>query len=406
MDIQKLFFSKKTNQNIKNNAFNKTNNHSSDSAQNQPANHNFLSRLSLNRRFAEIKSDGEGLSEKIIQLPQIISDTIDNSDSSMLRLSEISENLQACFSVEEAYRVFSDWMQQFFPSCSGHLFSVDVSADIVKSVLLIGNRQYSEIEFHLNDCRALRQGKKYYVDARRSGFRCKHLLDEESLSYTLCIPMLARGKNFGLFSIGIENLRELSESEFRLIDKVVKQLTFAVTNISEREDLQQQSTIEPLTNLFNRRYLEDFLTREIVRAERYQREIGLIFCDVDYFKSINDIHGHEAGDIVLVNIANLLKENVRESDIICRCGGEEIIIVLLETSLENTRIKAENIRKKIASLTHRYGDKNLKKITASFGVSCYPKHGNTVKALVAAADKAMYEAKENGRNRVEVARNP
>jgi diguanylate cyclase (GGDEF)-like protein len=395
MEIKKLLFGKNASQ--KNS--NQTNTPSSKIINLKKSKWNIFNRFS-----PEYQLDEEAVLGEIFLLPTTDSDITDNLSLGMWRLNEISEKLQACVNVEEVYRVFSDWMQKSFPTCSGHLFSVDVSLGIVKTVSVFGNRSYSEIEFYLDDCRALRQGREYYVDPCRPGLRCKHVLEEGSLSHTLCIPMGARGKNFSLFSMGIEKTKELSEFEFRLIDVVVKQLNFMIANLSEREILQQQSYIEPLTNLYNRRYLEDFLYKEIIRAERSQREIGLILLDIDHFKRFNDIYReHAFGDYILKEVGNLLQKMTRKSDIACRYGGEEMILILLESTLEDTRIRAENIREELARLPLHYGNKDLGKITASFGVACYPRHGSAIEELVAAADKAMYEAKRNGRDRVAVA---
>ncbi|WP_237396900.1 GGDEF domain-containing protein [Okeania sp. KiyG1] len=166
-----------------------------------------------------------------------------------------------------------------------------------------------------------------------------------------------------------------------------------------------QSIRDPLTGLFNRRYLEEFLNRETYRAIRTEKPIGIIMIDVDHFKRFNDEFGHAAGDIILKNLGSFLKQNVRDYDIACRYGGEELIMILPGSSLESTAKRAEQIRKEIKQLSVEYDGILLSSITVSLGVACFPEHGKTGEKVIQAADAALYQAKYEGRNRVVVAPN-
>ncbi len=166
--------------------------------------------------------------------------------------------------------------------------------------------------------------------------------------------------------------------------------------------LSDQATTDPLTGLYNRRYLMDFLHRELERARRGATPVAAILLDLDHFKRINDTFGHAAGDLVLTEIAGLLKRHIRGSDIVCRHGGEEFVLVLPGASLEGARQRAENIRNLVKSFDLKYHDQPLGTITASLGVALFPDHAAEGESLLHAADEALYDAKGAGRDRVVV----
>jgi diguanylate cyclase (GGDEF)-like protein len=165
-------------------------------------------------------------------------------------------------------------------------------------------------------------------------------------------------------------------------------------------ELSEQVITDPLTRLNNRRYLWDFLGRDLIRARRAVLPVAAILFDIDHFKRFNDTWGHEAGDLVLKSVADVIRQNVRGSDIACRYGGEEFIIVLPEATRTVAVQRSETIRRDIERMEVSLGEKQLDRVTASFGVALYPTHADNAEALVRAADDALYQAKENGRNRV------
>lgn len=165
-------------------------------------------------------------------------------------------------------------------------------------------------------------------------------------------------------------------------------------------DLQEQAITDPLTGLYNRRYLSEFLPRELARTERKGAPVAFIMVDIDHFKRVNDNYGHDAGDQVLREIADLLGKNVRGGDIACRYGGEEFALILHEAGAETAQRRAEDIRAAIKRLDPTYAGKRIGGITASFGIALFPDHAEDSVALVRAADEAMYQAKRGGRDRV------
>jgi diguanylate cyclase (GGDEF)-like protein len=158
-----------------------------------------------------------------------------------------------------------------------------------------------------------------------------------------------------------------------------------------------------LTGLYNRRYMEDALNREIHRAERSGKPLSVLMIDIDHFKSFNDKYGHDAGDFVLSALARAIMKNIRSSDMACRYGGEELAVVLPEASLECACERAEQMRLVIRETNFSHLGQTLPAPTASFGVAVYPANGTTQATLLKAADGALYRAKHEGRDRVCVA---
>ncbi|RJF86851.1 sensor domain-containing diguanylate cyclase [Oleomonas cavernae] len=166
-----------------------------------------------------------------------------------------------------------------------------------------------------------------------------------------------------------------------------------------QERLREQSTHDALTGLYNRRYLDDTLARELTLAQRHGHEVSVILGDLDHFKSVNDRFGHLAGDEVLRAFGELMKGHARSSDIYCRYGGEEFLLVLPRVTTAIAIERTEQLRRSLAATPIPF-DKVLIPVTASFGIATFPRDGQTADALIAAADKALYGAKAAGRNRV------
>jgi diguanylate cyclase (GGDEF)-like protein len=177
----------------------------------------------------------------------------------------------------------------------------------------------------------------------------------------------------------------------------------AIVSTQNEARMREISVRDHLTNLFNRRYLEESLEREIRRSLRVSRTIGIIMFDIDHYKQINDEWGHAAGDAVLQEIAQMALGDIRGGDIACRYGGDEFVLVLPETSLEVTRARAEILREKAKGMQIEYNSQKIKRITLSMGVASFPDHGSTGSDLLKFADQALYRAKNGGRDCVAVA---
>ena len=200
-----------------------------------------------------------------------------------------------------------------------------------------------------------------------------------------------------------EALGYLTDSKNRLALTLARQISLALASLSLRESLQAQAIRDPLTNLFNRRYLEESLQREVARVKRRGASLGVIMVDLDHFKEFNDAFGHKAGDALLAALATLLKNHIRQEDIACRYGGEEFLMILPETPLTVTVQRAEELRELVSRLKVQFLGQTLGMITASLGVAAFPEHGDDWEELIRTADTALYRAKKEGRNRVVVA---
>ncbi len=168
-------------------------------------------------------------------------------------------------------------------------------------------------------------------------------------------------------------------------------------------ELRDQSIHDPLTGLFNRRYMEDVMEREIFRAKRHKTMLSFLMIDIDHFKKFNDSYGHEVGDIFLAEVSSFLKKNCRGEDIVFRYGGEEFTLILTETGLDNAKKYAEKLREDIKKIKIDHNNQELSGVTISIGVALFPEHGRDAKTVLEAADKALYYAKWAGRDRVKVA---
>jgi diguanylate cyclase (GGDEF)-like protein len=201
-----------------------------------------------------------------------------------------------------------------------------------------------------------------------------------------------------------DETESITDHVLPLMIRTADLLALALANLHLRENLHEQAIRDPLTGLFNRRFLNEALARKLSEAQRHQRALALLLLDIDHFKRINDTYGHDAGDAVLRAVGRLLSSGLRAEDTACRFGGEEMLLVLSEITREDALASAERLRKTICTLDIESGGAVLPLITVSIGVSLFPYHGTTADTLITAADHALYEAKTGGRNRVCVAK--
>jgi diguanylate cyclase (GGDEF)-like protein len=261
------------------------------------------------------------------------------------------------------------------------------------------------LTFTPKECWALRQSRSYWMDDARTHPLCQHPFISEQTSVYHCVPLMAQGELLGLLHLAQlpGAIDGINITHRRLAETTAEQIALALANLKLRQTLQNQSIRDPLTNLYNRRYLEETLEREFYRAERSQQPVGIIMVDIDHFKRVNDTFGHDAGDRVLRQLSIFLNEHIRKGDIACRYGGEEFTLILPGANLEVVQRRAELMREKIKHLDIPYGSKNLGPITLSLGVATFPEHGTQLEEVLKAADTALYRAKALGRDRVVIA---
>lgn len=317
-------------------------------------------------------------------------------------LAEFNEWLQSSDSLEELFLVVSSFLEKLLPGSSGAVYVYANSRDVLEAVC---SWPIEGVVTHFEppECWALRRGRSYFYGKNTVDFPCIHVSAEHSERLPdryFCLPIIAHGDTVGLLHLVFD---EGAESEGldtqKLANFCAEQISLAIANVKLREQLRDQSTRDPLTGLYNRRYFLDFAKREINRSTTTKRPAALISLDVDHFKQFNDEYGHDAGDTVLKALAETLQTMFREGDVPCRLGGEEFIVMLPGATRARAMERAEALRAQIEGLTIRYGGQTLK-ITASLGVAAYPDDGMVLEALMREADEALYKAKSDGRNRV------
>lgn len=214
------------------------------------------------------------------------------------------------------------------------------------------------------------------------------------------LPLRAAGEVVGVIRIVTAQLHDFSARDIALVSAIADQVGTAIERAQLYETLRDQSIRDPLTRLFNRRYMEETLEREIHQAIRRRLPLGILMIDLDHFKQFNDTYGHDGGDTLLRALGEFLQSHIRASDIACRYGGEEFLLIMPDTTLEAAKQRAEQLSQAIRALEVSHEGKPLGKVTLSIGVAIFPEHGEDGNAVVRAADEALYEAKEAGRNRV------
>ena len=317
-------------------------------------------------------------------------------------LNHLGDLLQTCRTVEEAYTVISQSARQLFPDEAGALYIISASRDVIEATAVWGRSadELLECVFAPGDCWALRRGRPYLVEDSRTSPLCQHLVKPLPAAY-LCIPMIAQSEASGVMYLHNPD-GPLPPATRQLAQTVADSIALALANLKLRETLRHQSIRDPLTGLFNRRYMEETLERETRRVARAQRPLGIIMLDVDQFKLFNDTFGHDAGDALLRELGSFLRAHIRGEDVACRYGGEEFTLILPEASLEVTQERAEHLREDVKHLHAQYHDQPLGTVTLSFGVAVFPDHGPTGEVVLKAADAALYRAKREGRDRVVV----
>lgn len=320
-------------------------------------------------------------------------------------LAKMGELLQSCVSKDEVFAAALGYAPKIFPSSRGALALLDSGRSLAEVVGSWHDCIMPVTVFESSECWALRTGQPHLVVAGDSTARCAHAGDVKN-TY-LCLPVIAQGQAFGILHFqATDGAPVLADSELSLKTTFAGQVGLSVANIRLREALHAQSIRDALTGLFNRRYLGEMLERETRRAVRAEHGLGVLMLDLDHFKKFNDTYGHDAGDTVLRETASFLTKSVRAEDFVCRFGGEEFVVVLPMADLKASRARAEHICSKLRELTVLHQGQSVGKLTVSVGVAELPSHGTIPKQLLEAADAALYRAKREGRDRVELAEAP
>lgn len=326
---------------------------------------------------------------------------------------KLSSYLKSAFTAAEAHSAIECFGPQLWPAATGTVYLLHATGDYLERAATWGDASLAHESLAWQDCWAMRKLRPHGVRDSGREILCRHTAQASASLPSLCVPLVAQGRMLGLFHLQhLKDVPDNSQNEasadpgLALAVAVAEDLSLAHANMRLRESLREQSTRDSLTGLFNRRFVDEFLVRELARAERKTRQLSMIALDIDHFKRINDSFGHGAGDAVLQKVGVVLRAHVRDTDVASRIGGEEFLLLLAESPLPLAAKRAEDIRTAICGMSLKYKNQDLGRITASFGAVAFPDHGRTAEALIRAADKALYDAKHAGRNQVVSARLP
>lgn len=323
----------------------------------------------------------------------------------MSKLAAFGELLHGCRTLDEIREGVGKGLADLLPNLGGRLALINPSQNLAVIGAHWGRHALlAESVFVPDDCWALRRGQAYPLVSTVSGFGCKHVQwpnPEHPAAGYLCVPLAAHNEMIGVLTFDGENAPTAEERRNALA--AGERLALALANLRLQESLRTQAIRDPLTGLFNRRYLEVSLERELQRARRRSLPLAVLMLDVDHFKRFNDDHGHEAGDALLAQLGEVLKRATRAEDIACRYGGEEFTVILQETDAAVAQRRAESIRKATAEMSLLHRQQQLPPVTVSIGIAVFPGDGNTPEDLLRRADSALYRAKKSGRDRVELA---
>ena len=312
------------------------------------------------------------------------------------------DEVSLCLEVKQAEECTIRYLEQLLPGTAGSLSIINNSRQVMESVGTWGGVEAVTFDgFALDTCCALRSGRSRWRRPERSEVHCTHFAGKAPDRY-LCMPLTAHGETLGIVTVecmsadsaaGVE-LREMS------LSSLGEMAAMAIAGLRLRQKLESQSIRDGMTGLFNRGFMEIALEREMNRAARQAKQIAVIMLDIDHFKQFNDTFGHEAGDLVLREVAETMRQGVRGEDIVCRFGGEEFVIILPEVTTSSAMERAELLRRMVGDLALRYHGQPLRQVTISVGVAMFPDNSDNPEDLLRNADHAMYAAKHKGRNRV------
>jgi diguanylate cyclase (GGDEF)-like protein len=323
---------------------------------------------------------------------------LETRNQSNALVSGMSQRLQAIRSDQELGEVLNVFLPQVLPELAGSLYILNSSRNLLTRTSSWGEPQAKPDAITPDSCWALRRGKEHVVDRPGTDLVCQHAHGTNPIEQ-YCKPVLAGGDVLGL--LYIEGPMD-EEARFRL-GLLSENIALALVNEALRKRLREQSIRDPLTGLFNRRYMEEALALETARSSRSGSPLAIVMTDVDHFKTFNDQHGHEAGDALLRAVGRLIQSEFRNGDIVCRFGGEEFIIIAPDTALEVICARADTLRMAVRELTVDFRGQRIGPVTMSFGVSVWSEgRVGLPEDLINRADQALYRAKRLGRDRIEM----
>ncbi|HWB67657.1 MAG TPA: diguanylate cyclase [Mycobacteriales bacterium] len=336
------------------------------------------------------------------RLRDAVSD-LEGRSRDMAALSRASQVMQSCSRLDEALQVIARAAAGLFEGVPGGVYVLNDERGLLESAAIWAGLPPSE-PFRPEDCWALRTGHVHLLGDDELALPCNHV--PHPTEWAVCVPLVAQSEMLGVVHLLAPESRPEPGYLHRVqeIATLVRdQWSLTLANLRLRDTLRDQSIRDPLTGLFNRRFLDEFLDRELQRARRRGHAVTLGLLDLDHFKLFNDTHGHHGGDTVLRDLGRYLLEGTRGEDVVARFGGEEFVVVMPDTNVDDGMVRiaalAEGWRHRCAD-----GGSVLQPFpTISIGVADYPTFSESAHELLGAADRALYRAKQDGRDRLVLA---
>ena len=330
---------------------------------------------------------------------QLLERRVEERTTEIEMLQRLASMLAACNSIDEVQKVVSDIVPKIIGPMCGAVSLINDKGSLIEQKIEWGGHWPGQAVFDSEECWALRKGRYHVSKDAHSTLTCQHMGKVEER--TLCIPLLAHGTAIGLLHLLLGEEKE--EENQNICFTIAEHLGLALANLNMQAKLREQAIKDPLTKIFNRRYMDETLEKELNRTERHDKEFSMLLLDIDHFKPFNDNFGHDAGDYVLQRLGELLSEVVRMEDVVCRVGGEEFALLLPETSVDDAKMCAQKINQLVREESLFFNGQSLGKLSVSIGIASYNLHGKDPISLYKAADIALYEAKGAGRDQFQVA---
>jgi len=354
-----------------------------------------------------VKDRATDLNLTVHQLSSAIQD-LEARSREMMLLNQLSDALHICHTENDSYDVLQSFARKLFPGDQGILWIADNNNFNIATTW--GKISPQKSTLTTNSCRCFNQQNMLFVEDVGEHPRCQSCGPADGHIY-LCIPLKNQSSGMGVlhFQFGMQQPRIFDdtftrrlESRRMLICRMIEHYALSLANLRLREALKHESRHDPLTGLFNRRHMQKMLKSAYEKAIKNKHNLGIVMIDIDHFKSFNDTYGHDTGDEVLKHLGAYLKKKMSSTLQPCRYGGEEFLLMCPNLTSEALFQTAEMIRKGIMNdIKVPYKDQLLD-VTASLGAAFFPQHGGDMTSVIQCADSALYDAKKNGRNQVQM----
>jgi len=340
---------------------------------------------------------------------KVIEAEIVNYTLQLTALNKLSRNIVSTFDMEKIYAFTYQTTKQIMPVDAFAITLVNDKENIAEDVYLIDKgKRYPNERVSLSTpsitTQTIKTKRSLLIkdDADGTSAAIGRTLfgSKDDTRSVLTVPLTSNNNVIGIISAQHYQPNIYGTIHLQLLELLANQVAIAIINARLHKTLQEEAIRDPLTGLFNRRFMEETLEKELTRAKRNKTSFSAAIIDIDHFKRINDRFGHDAGDTVLKMAANLMEEKIRSGDIACRYGGEEFALILPGLMINSAYQRMEQLCHDMRRLPFQYKEHTMIPLTCSIGVAAYPDHGTTGEALLIKADQALYQAKKNGRNQV------